>query len=300
MNMGEKKRKGVMFIVFATLGFSLIPILAQVGLSPKMTAATLLFYRFFIAGILFLGYCLITKKRVALNSGKEYLFVMIAGCIYSAQCIFFFSSFNYISSSIGEILYHCYPLFVLVLAHAILKETVTFNKVSGVVLSIIGTCVVLYAPWSDAEIKGILYVILTAGISAIYMVFTKKFISDIDTTILTMYLCFICSIVYLTYTLCFEEFTIPDEGSIIINIFMLAICSTVIGFFFFMKSIKLLSVGEVSILSLLEPVFTIIIAFIALDVKLTVMQLIGSGIILASIYVYEKPSKTQKNESQHE
>lgn len=288
MSIDEQKGKGFIYIVFATLGFSLIPILAQVGLSPKMTAATLLFYRFFIAGILFLGYCLITGRKIALKNGKEYVFLIIAGCIYSAQCIFFFSSFNYISSSIGEILYHCYPLFVLVLAHVVLKETVTFNKVSGVILSIIGTCVVLYAPWSDAEIKGIVFVILTAAISAVYMVYIKKFISDIDTTILTMYLCFVCSIVYLTYALCFGEFAIPDESAVIINIFTLAICSTVIGFFFFMKSIKLLTVGEVSILSLLEPVFTIIIAFVALDVKLTVMQLIGSAIILASIYVYEK------------
>lgn len=288
------KRKGVMFIVVATLGFSLIPILAQVGLSPKMTAGTLLFYRFFIAGILFFIYCLVTGRKVMLHSGKQYFFVIIAGCIYSAQCIFFFSSFNYISSSIGEILYHCYPLFVLILAYIVLKESITYNKVIGVILSIIGVSIVLYAPWSDAEIKGIVYVILTAAISAIYMVYTKKFVADIETTILTMYLCFTCSTVYLTYTLIQGEFVIPNEGAIVANIFILAICSTVIGFFCFMKSISLLTVGEVSILSLLEPVFTVIIAFLILDVKLTVVQLCGSAVILASIYVYDKPSKPLK------
>ena len=167
------KKSGIVYIIFATLGFSLIPIMAQIGLSPDMTAGTLLFYRFFIAGILFLLYCIVTHKKVVLEDRASFFSVILAGCIYSAQCIFFFSSFNYISSSIGEILYHCYPLFVLVLANVFLKETITKNKVLGVVLSIIGMCIVLYAPWSSAEIRGIIYVVLTAIISSIYMVYTK-------------------------------------------------------------------------------------------------------------------------------
>ncbi len=125
------KRKGIIYIVLGTLGFSLIPIMAQIGLSSDMTAGTLLFYRFFIAGLLFLIYCLATQKRILLSNRKEYIYVIIAGCIYSAQCIFFFSSFNYISSSIGEILYHCYPLFVLILANRFLKEPVHSAEPSG-------------------------------------------------------------------------------------------------------------------------------------------------------------------------
>ncbi len=282
------KRKGIIYIVLGTLGFSLIPIMAQIGLSSDMTAGTLLFYRFFIAGLLFLIYCLATQKRILLSNRKEYIYVIIAGCIYSAQCIFFFSSFNYISSSIGEILYHCYPLFVLILANRFLKEPVTKNKVIGVILSVIGVCVVLYAPWSSAEVRGIVYVVLTALISSCYMIYTKKYTSEISTTVLTMYLCAVCSVIYLGYTLIREEFTLPNDIKIVLNILVLAVCSTVIGFFFFMKAISLLTVGQVSIFSLLEPIFTIVIAFVLLDVQLTGAQYIGTIIVLISIYIYEK------------
>ncbi len=288
MKPNSLKANGVIYIIFATLGFSLIPIMAQIGLSPDMTAGTLLFYRFFVAGILFFIYCLATKKKILLKDRASFFAVVIAGCIYSAQCIFFFSSFNYISSSIGEILYHCYPLFVLILANVFLKETITRNKVLGVVLSIAGVCIVLYAPWSSAEIRGIIYVVLTALISSCYMVYTKKYTSDIDTTVLTMYLCIVCSAVYFAYTMIRGEFDVPDHLEIVANIMVLAVCSTVIGFFCFMKAISLLTVGQVSILSLLEPIFTIIIAFVALDVRITMTQFIGTCMVLLAIGIYEK------------
>lgn len=288
--MGNDKinKRGIIYIILATLGFSLIPILAQIGLSPNLTAATLLFYRFFIAAILFLVYCIITKKKIMLENKQQYLCVGIAGGIYSVQCIFFFSSFNYVSSSIGEIIYHCYPLFVLILAYIFLKEPITRNKILGVILSVVGVCIVLYAPWDSAQMRGIIYVIITAFVSSIYMIYTKKKVSEIDTTILTMYLCMVCSIVYLAYSLVQGEFTLLYTKEIVLNVCILAVCSTVVGFFCFMKAISLLSVGQVSILSLLEPVFTIIIAYFMLGVGLSMLQIIGTIIILVAIYIYDR------------
>ena len=284
-------RKGVAYIVIATLGFSLIPILAQMGLSTDLKAATLLFYRFFIATLLFLIYCLATKKSLRLRNRKEYFYVAVAGCIYCVQCIFFFSSFQYISSSLGEIIYHCYPLFILVLANLFLKESITRNKVFGVILSVIGVFIVLYAPWGAHEIRGIVYVVVTAFVSSVYMVYTKKRVSDIDTTVLTMYLCLVCSVLYLAYSIIKGEFAVLQTYQIIINVCILSVCSTVIGFFSFMKAISLLKVGQVSILSLLEPIFTIIIAFLLLGVQLTSLQMIGTAVVLLAIYVYERPEK---------
>ncbi|MGL6106200.1 EamA family transporter [Romboutsia sp.] len=61
--------------------------------------------------------------------------------------------------------------------------------------------------------------------------------------------------------------------------------STIVGFFAFMKVISLLSVGQVSILSLIEPIFTIILAYIILGTKLTILQIIGTVVILLAIYI---------------
>lgn len=279
---------GVIYIVIATLGFSIIPILAQLGLSASLAASTLLFYRFFLAFIIFFFYAFSTKKKFILDKKVEYLNVIFAGFIYALQCIFFFSAFKYISSSLGEIIYHCYPFFVLILAHFFLNETITKNKLIGVFLSIVGIIITIYGPLGNKDIRGIAYVLMSAFMSSVYIIFTKKKASNIDTTVLTMYLCVVCSIVYFIYSLITNQFILITDWDLILNVIILAVCSTVIGFFAFMKSITLLSAGYVSVLSLLEPIFTIVLAYIMLDVALTPLQIIGTIIVVTSVYIYEK------------
>lgn len=282
-------KKGILYVVIATLGFSIIPILASMGLSSGLSSAALLFYRFFIAGLVFLIYCLISKRKIILRNKKEALYICVAGIIYSIQCISFFSAFKYISPSIGEIVYYCYPLFTLILAELFLKEKITKQKVAGIVFSIMGTAIVLYSPWEAPEIRGIIYVVTAAFVSAVYMVYTKKRVVDVDTIVLTMYLCFVCSIIYLVYSTVNNEFVIISSPRIILYVCILAFWSTIIGFFAFMKAISLLSVGQVSILSLLEPIFTIVLSYIILGIKLTTLQIVGTAVILSAIYIYDRP-----------
>jgi len=284
-------KKGIFCILIATLGFSIIPIMARIGFSLNVSASTMLFYRFFLAGIFLSFYCLLKKQLLKLESYHLLFTVIVGGIIYSFQCLCFFSSFKYIAPSLGEVLYHCYPLFILILAGYFLKESITKEKATGVLLSIIGVGIVLYAPWTLAEFRGIVLVILTALISSIYMVYIKKYISDLDSLVLTTYLCFTCSFVFLAWSLLNREFTFLHNWKELSTASILAFFSTIVGFFAFNKSIKLLNVGIVSILSLAEPVFTIILSFLILGDRLTWVQLLGTLIILLAIYIYEKEPK---------
>lgn len=295
MNNSRLNKRGIIYIVIATLGFSIIPILAQLGLATNLKASTLLFYRFFLAFIIFLLYIIIGKKNAKLEKKSDYMDVFLAGLIYSLQCIFFFSSFKYISSSLGEIIYHCYPFFVLVLAYFFLNEAITKSKLIGVVLSIIGTIITIYGPLGNNDIRGISYVVITAFVSSIYIIFTKKRLSKIDNTVLTMYLCLVCSIVYFFFSLLTNDFVIITDLHLIFNVTVLAVCSTVVGFFAFMKAISLLSAGYVSILSLFEPIFTIVLAYVILDVALTPLQMIGTTIVLIAVYIYMKGEIKKEN-----
>jgi drug/metabolite transporter (DMT)-like permease len=284
----KSNKKGLVCIVVATLGYSIIPLLAEMSLSSGLSSATLLFYRFFFAGAAFFIYCTVLRKNIRISTGKEMLRICAAGVIYSVQCISFFSAFNYVSASLGEVIYHCYPLFTLVLAALFLKERITKWKVSGVVLSVIGTAVVLYAPWESAEVRGIVYVVVTAMVSSVYMVYVKRWLANVDTIKLTMYLCFICAAVYLCYSTIKGEFVVITTPKIIIYVSLLAFWSTVVGFFAFMKALSLLPVGQVSVLSLLEPLFTIMLAYLIFGAGLTKMQLTGTALILLAIFIYDR------------
>lgn len=213
--------------------------------------------------------------------------VVGAGVIYAIQCLCFFAAFQYIPASIGAILYNCYPIFVILLSKCFLHEQITINKVVGVLTAIVGTVIVLYTKWETPQVIGLTLVVLTALISGVYMVYNKKYTSAMDTTILTMYLCLICSACFLINSIFFKEFVLLSSLSLWINVSLLALWSTIVGLFGLMKAISLLNVGLVSMITLAEPIFTIILSFILLSERLTIQQAIGSIIVLLGIYFYE-------------
>lgn len=86
-NKLQKSNLGYIYIVLATLGFSLIPIIAQLGLSPHISASLLLFYRFFVAGLIFTFYHLAHFKSLPKIDKKALPHVIGAGLLYSLQCI---------------------------------------------------------------------------------------------------------------------------------------------------------------------------------------------------------------------
>ncbi|MEG1584177.1 MAG: DMT family transporter [Anaerovorax sp.] len=123
--------KGTIYVVISSLGFSIIPILATLGFSANMAAGTMIFYRFFIAGCLFFIYCIVRKERLKFQQRRNYLYLVMAGIIYTFQCILFFSAFQYISASVGEVIFYIYPVFVAILSAVFLKEKITKVKMIG-------------------------------------------------------------------------------------------------------------------------------------------------------------------------
>jgi len=282
----RKAKIGLFWTISATIGFSIIPILAKLGLATGLSAGILLFYRFFIATVFFFLYCLVRRIRFVLPK-KVLLSVLLAGVIYSVQCLCYFSAFNYISAPLGAVLYNCYPIFVLLLSRMYLAEKITFPKLFAVIVTILGTVIVLYAPWGIPQIMGIALIIATAFISSVYMVYNKKFTSEIDSVVLTFYVCMICALCYLIHSLITNEFVIITNYTIWINVSLLAFWSTIIGLFGFMKAISLLNVALVSVITLAEPIFTIILSVIILSEALTIQQIIGGVVVIAGIYIYE-------------
>ncbi|QIB70348.1 DMT family transporter [Aminipila butyrica] len=281
-------RKGISYILASSLGFSIIPILASLGFSANASPVTMLFYRFLIAGIVFFTYCFIRQRSFLRQSRKNTVQLVTAAIIYSIQCILFFSAFQYIPAALGEVIFYIYPVFVAALSVLFLKERMTRYRVVGILTALLGIFVVLYAPAGGLHLRGVLLVLLAALASSCYFIFNKKFTSEISAPVLMTYVCFTCSFLYLIYSLFTGEFTVPTEGKVWLYILLLALWSTCVGLFCLMQGLKLLSAGIVSLLSLAEPIFTILLSFLIFGTALTPSQLLGSGLVLVAIYIYEK------------
>ncbi|WP_373081345.1 DMT family transporter [Fusobacterium animalis] len=286
MEISDEK-KGIISIFISTLGFSVIPIFAKLGIDEGYSSSLLLFYRFLFATFIFYFY-LKLKKHVFFSEKNIKYKIYIGGFIYSLQCLCYFTAFKYISTSLGAIIYNTYPVFTVIFSYIFLKTKITIRMIIGIILAIIGSIFVVYSPMTENKIIGIILIILTTIFSGIYMVYSKKNFETINSIELTTYISFTCSIVFLIITLFTKNFIFINSTSILFYILCLSIFSTVIGLFGFMKAISLLDVGLVSVINLIEPFFTIIFSYILFKDSLTFLQIIGGFIIIVGVYFYEK------------
>lgn len=287
MEIKSNKYKGIFSILISTLGFSVIPIFARLGLDKGYSPALLLFYRFFLAFVMFYFYLKINCYSFTKDI-KIIKQIIIAGIIYALQCLCYFTAFKYISISLGAIIYNTYPIFTILFSKIFLKTKVTFKMAFGVILAIIGSIFVIYSPMTENKIIGIVLIILTTIFSGGYMVYTKKYLNEVDSIELTTYVTLICSIILFLFSFFSNNFIILTNKSIIFYVLILAFFSTVVGLLGFMKAISYLDVGLVSVINLIEPFFTVAFSYILFKDTLTILQIIGALIIILGVYFYEK------------
>ncbi|MCT4605687.1 MAG: DMT family transporter [Marinisporobacter sp.] len=290
--------KGIIYVVVSTIGFSVIPILAKIGFHSGSNSTTMLFYRFLIATIIFLVYMCFKKQNILLTNKKLYLPFILSSIAYGTQCLLFFSAFKYISPSIGELIYYIYPIFVTISAFFFLGEPIHIRKIICILLSIIGCGFILLSPWDHIQLKGIFMVIMASIMSTIYITMNKKVLSHIDSLTVTAYVSFGCSIYYLIYGTSTHTLELSINLKTFICILVLAFWSTIMGLFAFLKGLSLIGASKASIISLIEPLMTVLLSFIIFSTTLTINQIIGGILIILSIYLFEKKSSNQKSSKQ--
>lgn len=279
--------KGSIYIIISTIGFSVIPILAKIGFNSGSNSSTMLFYRFLLSAVFFIAYKAFKNKNIFLDNKKLYKFFIISSAAYGTQCLLFFSAFKYISPSIGQLVYYIYPIFVTISAFFFLNEPISFKKVICILLSIIGCGLILISPWDNFQLKGILMVISASIMSTIYITLNKKVLSHIDSLIAITYVSIGCTIYFFCYGLATNTLELNINFKTFICILILTFWSTIIGLFSFLKGLSLIGASKASVISLLEPLMTVLLSYMIFSTTLTINQIFGGIIIILSIYLFE-------------
>ena len=120
----------------------------------------------------------------------------------------------------------------------------------------------------------------------IYSIANKPLFERYDQGVITFYQSLIGLIFFLPF-MPFETnqwdkiFTVD----IFLHVFFLAAFASALGFYLYLKGLDYLGISESSIYINLIPVVTVIISFFWLGETLSVMQLVGGGLVIGSVYI---------------
>lgn len=295
----SKSGGGLIAILISTLGFALYPIFGKAVFAGGASLTTVLFLRFFIGALVFWGLIIWREGLPHLTKRNLITLWSLGGIGYAGQAGLYLSGIKLIPTSMAVLLLYVYPILVTLLALAIKQEKLSAFKVSGLIFSILGLILVLGLSIKGLNLFGLLFALGAAAVYAVYILVSNLVLNSVSPLLSSAV---ISSAACVTYGLAgfILGFTWDISVSTWLAISGIAVFSTVIAILTFFVGLQRVGPTTASIVSTLEPVMTVGLAYVLLGEILTTVQAIGAvcvvlGAILAAWPRNEKLDTGKRN-----
>ena len=276
----------------------------MVKLSYGHGAGTLeiLLLRMVFALPVYLCSILLSKNSRADFRKGDIFWILFFGIIgYYLASYFDFLGLRYIKAGLERLVLFVYPSLVIIIGYVLLKKPILKRQVTAIIITYLGLVVVLYADLDistgDQVLLGAFLVFLSALTYAGYLVGSGWMIPRLGVVPFTAYCMTVsCLMVIAHYYLegnsTKQILELPKEV-LWIGVLM-ALVATIIPSYLISYAIKGLGSSRFAIFASLGPVSTIVLAYIFLGEKLSLLQFIG-GVIIVGGVIYGEKKKAKRN-----
>ena len=245
---------------------------------------------------------------------RTWIFLILAGGFLGFHFASWITSLEYTSVASSVVLVTTAPLWVALLSPIFLKEKLTRWIVAGLIISLAGSVIVGLS--SNCQITlgqlncagfadffkgrhfiGNVLALTGAFLSGGYLMAGRRVRNSLGLTNYAFIVYGIASLVLIILVIISGK---PISGYSPINyawIFALALIPQLVGHTAFNWALKYLSAAFVSIALLGEPVGTVILAYLFLKEKPTVLEILGGILILTGIMVATRKGKIEEKEN---
>lgn len=282
----KKEIKGVLNGAAAAASYGTNPLFALPLYAAGLSVNSVLFYRYFLAVILF-GFWLKAVKKTSLKiSKREFLPLFFLAMAFSASSLTLFTAFNYIAAGLACTMLFIYPVMVAVIMAVFFKEKLSKIVLFSIVLTLSGIAL-LYNGGADAHLnaKGVVLVLVSALSYALYMVGVKKIkaVESMDGAKLSFYIMLFGLTVFLCNLRFGADLQIVKSPILWLYIAALSVIPTVISLETITVAIQLIGSTKTAVLGALEPLTAIFFGVILFGEHLTLRITVGIFLILAGV-----------------
>jgi len=216
--------------------------------------------------------------------------LLLSSCLMCLNWICQFEAFKYTTIATSTLCYYMQPVFYILSAAIVLKETLSARKLACVAAAFAGMILVsgvLQTGFHISELKGAIYGV-AGGFFYAMVVLVNKYMKDIepiDTTLVQMALVTVIMIPYSALTGAFGEAHLTAKGLVCLAI--LGLFYTGVGYIIYFDSVNRLSAQTVGIMSYIDPVVAILLSAFFLREPVTVYTVTGAVLILGATAVSE-------------
>ena len=270
----------ITLMIIWSLSYLSIKVIAE-EVSPTLSA----FYRFALAAIIL--FIILKVKYPEEKILKEDKFKLFLGGVFGITIYFIFENYAvaYTSASNVAILIASIPIFTLFSQRIIYKEKMTYGKIFGATLSLVGIVIIIASKERVSLFsKGSIGDLMTLGAVfswIIYNMVCSNFKGNYKSITITTYQV-LWGALLLSPSLFFSTLQMPST-KVVMNLGFLAIFCSCIGYIVYVYCLKELGATVITTYINLQPIMSLIAAAIIIKEAITIWQVVGCMVIIMGV-----------------
>ena len=280
------KNIGILVVFLATVFLSTKSIWAKLIYLDSLSPLNVLVCR----AVLSLPFFLIPMIRFdwnSVNRSKVFKYSFLGAILYVSSSITDFIGLLYISASLERAVLFTFPIYVFLLSSDLSR--ITFSKVVLIVSTVLGLAI-MFNPTVDNHLTdtliGISLVLLSAIFWALFIIYSKRAVSNISSTIFTStYMCITTVLLLLGFIIDSKNFTTFStlQTHTIIYLVFLAIFCSIIPSYLMSFGLKRINASLAAVISAMGPIVTLALDVVILNHNLALNEIIGAIIVTACV-----------------
>lgn len=302
----EKKRRrialnGIFYASISSASFGFSPLFSLALIAAGLSNLDVLSYRWSVAAIVLVIYALSKKKSLRLNSFDEVWKIILLSALRAITSITLLIGYANIASGIASTINFMYPVVVTLCMMVFFGEQKSWINIGAIGLSLLG--VYLMASGDGLRVEGgdtalglTCSLISALSFAAYYIVMKRAKADKIEVVKLTTWIMLMSAIYFIAANFIFNgKMTIVTDGKLWISILGLGLWATMVSNFTGVKAVRRIGPTLTSILGALQPLTAVILGVAFLDEHLSVMTVIGIGLIMAAVMIIVQHQSKKKH-----
>lgn len=272
--------RGLALLALSTVAYGVLPILGKVAYAAGVEPIPLLAWRYAIAALLVLA--LVRGPRPPL---RERLRLWAIGSVFVFNSIAYFRALERIPASVTALVLYTYPVIVALLAALVGVERLTPRAVLAALGAFAGCALTARGapPGAPLSPSGVGWALAAAFVYASYIVLSSRFGKGVPARVLALHLAQAAAVVCVGFGLAGGGLSLPLDPRGLLAVAAIGVVSTVVAMIAFLAGMAIVGPTRASVLSSLEVVVTLVLAFLFLGERLGPAQWAGAALILGAV-----------------
>lgn len=284
--MDNNHIKNLSGLIIATF---LISTSGVLGKYIAMPSEVIIWFRSFFAMIFLFIFCKLKKIDLRITHKKTQTPLVISSIFMAAHWITYFYALKLSNVALGMLSLYTFPVITALLEPVFLKTTLKTTHIYLGIIILLGLSIM--APDFNIEnsnVRGILFGLFSALCYSIRILILKKIVKNHHGSMLMFYQTFVITILLVPVLFLMDVSGFQSQFPYLL---ILAIVTTAIGHSLMVHSLKFFSASTATLISSIQPVFGILIAFIIVHEIPSLNTIWGGLLILSTVGIEAIRSK---------